>query len=630
MAAAPEQPASERPAATESPAAPERGLPTLFRQPSLFFRRLSRHTVRAALVRWLVLGAVAGLGSGLLAILFYLGLEKLSHLLLTQAAGLTLPHPSGESLGLGEPGPYRPWLIPVFTTTVGLVTGLLVTRFIPEAMDGATDGTDAMIKAFHKKAGIIRPLVPLLKGATAIATIASGGSAGQEGPISQLGAGLGSFLAQKLGLTARQRRILLLAGAAGGLGAIFRAPLGGAITAVEVLYAEDFEAEALLPAVVSAVVAYTLFTFFFGTDAILRTPQYVFKNPLELPFYLILAVVASLGARFFLRTFFFFKFRVFGRIQQRFGLTPAMVLGGLGMGLFGMVYPQFLGGGYGWLELSVNGQLGLGFLAGLFCGKVLATSLTIGSGMSGGMFAPALFLGGAAGGMVGQAGHWLRPDIVTQPGGYTMVGMATFFAGVAHAPIGPLIMVCEITQGYGLLAPLMLCSAVALVLCDDLRLYENQQANKFASPAHTADATSNILEAVPVSSVFVPSRVTILEEGVTLQALAHIISGTSELVFPVKNGQGRLTGILALQDVRTVLFEDALHDLVLVRDLMRRPVTVTPDMSLYDALMLFLETDLAQLPVAAQEEPDAVLGMLGRQHVFRAYSATLQELKKEA
>jgi chloride channel protein, CIC family len=580
-------------------------------------------------MRWVVLGVVAGLGSGALAILFFLGLESLSQLLQVQLAGLSLPAPSGESLPHAVPGPFRPWLIPVFTTAVGLITGLLVTRFIPEAMDGATDGTDSMIKAFHQKSGLIRPLVPLIKGATSILTIASGGSAGQEGPISLLGAGLGSFLAQKMGLTARQRRILLLAGAAGGLGAIFRAPLGGALTAVEVLYSEDFEAEALLPAVISSVVAYTLFTFVFGTDAIIKTPQYVFKSPLELPFYLTLAVVVSLGARFFLRFFFFFKFKVFGRIQKRFGLTPSMVLGGLCMGLFGMCYPQFLSGGYGWIELSVNGQLGLTFLIGLFFGKVLATTLTIGSGLSGGMFAPTLFLGGAAGGIVGQAGHMLWPGIVTQPGGYTMVGMATFFAGVAHAPIGPLIMVCEITQGYGLLAPLMLCSAIALVFCDDIRLYENQESNKFTSPAHVADATNNILETVPVSSVFTPGRATILKDYITLKALAHIISGTSELVFPVKNHKGDLIGLLSLQDVRNVLFEESLHELVLVKELMRPLMVVYPDMSLYDALMLFIESELSQLPVVAPDQPDTVLGMLGRQHVFKAYSSTLRELKKE-
>ena len=582
------------------------------------------------LARWLVLGVAAGLGSGLLAALFYSGLEGLKHLLLVHLAGLSIPFPSGESLVHCVPGPYRPWLIPVFTTAVGLVTGLVVSRYIPQSLAGVTDGTDATIRAFHQQAGIIRPLTPLLKGATAILTIASGGSAGQEGPISQLGAGLGSLIAQKLRLTARERRILLLAGAAGGLGAIFRAPLGGAITAVEVLYAEDFEAAALLPAIVSSVVAYTLFTFFFGGDAILQTPDYRFHNVLELPFYLALAVVVSLGARCFLGVFFFFKRRIFAPMRARFGITPTMMAGGLAMGLFGWAFPPVLGGGYGWIEQAVNGHLGLLFLVGLFGGKILATSLTIGSGLSGGMFAPALFIGGTAGAMVGQAGHFLRPDIVTQPGGYTMVGMAAFFAGVAHAPLGPLIMVCEITQGYGLLAPLMLCSAIALVLCDDIHLYENQVADKFASPAHQADATVNLLERVPVATAFTPGRVPILEEKVTLKALADIVSATDALVFPVKTHAGRLVGLLRLQDARSVLFDARLGDLVLVRDLMRPLVTVNPDMSLYDAMLLFIDADLSQLPVVSQEEPDTVLGMLGRQQVFTAYSRTLRAFKAEA
>jgi len=601
-----------------------------WRHPGTLWRHLLRRSTRLSLARWLVLGVVAGLGSGLLASLFYCSLEGLKHLLLVHLAGLSPPFPSGENLFHMAPGPYRPWLIPVFTTGVGLVTGLLIARFLPDSLNGITDGTDATIRAFHRQSGIIRPLAPILKGATAIMTIASGGSAGQEGPISQLGAGLGSFFAQKLHLTARERRILLLAGAAGGLGAIFRAPLGGAITAVEVIYSEDFEAAALLPAIVSSVVAYTLFTFFFGSDAIIQTPDYQFRNVLELPFYLGLAVVVSLGARIFIKLFFFFKLRIFTPMRERYGITATMVAGGLAMGLLGMSFPAVLGGGYGWIERAVGGQLGLLFLAALFCGKVLATSLTIGSGLSGGMFAPALFIGGTAGAMAGQVGHLLRPDIVTQPGGYTMVGMAAFFAGVAHAPIGPLIMVCEITQGYGLLAPLMLCSAVALVLCDDIHLYENQVSDKFASPAHVADATINLLERVPVSAAFTPGRVPLLEERVTVKALADIIAATDAQVFPVKSAAGRLTGLLTLQDARSVLFENCLGDLVVVRELMRPIVTVNPDMSLYDAMMLFVDSDVSQLPVVNQEDPDRVIGMLSRQHVFRAYSQTLRALKTEA
>ena len=207
---------------------------------------------------------------------------------------------------------------------------------------------------------------------------------------------MGSLIARKLHLTARERRILLLAGAAGGLGAIFRAPLGGALTAVEVIYSEDFEAEALLPAIVSSVVAYTLFTFFFGRHAIIQTPDYHFGNVLELPFYLGLSLVVSLAAHFYIRTFFFFKFKIFAVLREKWGITPTMVVGGVAMGLFGMVFHPAVGGGYGWIEQAVNGHLGILFLLALFFGKTLATSFTIGSGLSGGMATGRALLRGRA------------------------------------------------------------------------------------------------------------------------------------------------------------------------------------------------------------------------------------------
>ncbi len=580
-------------------------------------------------MRWLLLGVVAGVFSGLLASVFYLGVEVLKHLWQTQWAGLVLPAPAGEQLLHSEPGPYRPWIIPILTTAVGLITGFLVQRIIPESDGSGTDGTDSMIKAFHRQGGVIRPVTALIKAGTSILTIASGGSAGREGPISLLGAGMGSWLATRLKLTARERRILLLAGAAGGLGAIFRAPLGGALTAVEVIYSEDFEAEAVLPSVLSSVTAYTIFTLFFGTESIFGIPDYSFSDAREVPFYILLAVVCSAAAWFYIKTFFFFKRTVFGRLKAKVGIMWTATIGGLAMGALGMQYPQLLSGGYGWLEMSVKGDLGILFLLALFFGKTLATAITIGSGMSGGMFAPALFTGGMAGGIVGQLGHMWRPDIVTQPGGYTLVGMAAFFAGVASAPIGPLIMVCEITQGYGLLAPLMLCSALCLVLCNNICLYENQVDNKFESPAHTGDATINILEGLKVEEYFRPGKVTILEESITLKALTDIISNTNELCFPVRNAKGALSGILTIQDVRNVLFENCLFELVLVRDLARKPVFLTPDVDLYDSLMVFVDSDLSQIPVIDPEDQDRVLGMLSREDVFQAYSRTIKELKKE-
>ncbi len=600
------------------------------------FRRLAarwKHFLwtysRIGHVRWLLLGIVVGAFSGLAAVGFFIGVEALTHWLLVAQAGLSLPAPAGESLFHAPAGPYRPWLIPLYLAGVGLITGLLVSRFIPETLRGGTDGTDAMINAFHNQAGVIRPRVPLIRGLMAILTIAAGGSAGREGPISQIGAGLGSFIAQSLRLSPKERRLLLLAGAAGGLGAIFRAPLGGALTAIEVIYKEDFEAEAILPSVLSSVVAYSIFTFFFGTAPMFGIPQFSFSNIAELPFYALLALFCAGTGWLFIRLFELLKHRVFLPLSDRLGITATMTLGGLAMGVLGMAFPQVLSGGYGWLELAIKNQLPLLTMLGIVFGKMLATSLTIGSGLSGGMFAPALFIGGMSGGVVGQLAHAWRPDIVTQPGGYVLVGMAAFFAGVANAPIGPLIMVCELTSGYGLLAPLMLSSALCLVLGRTTSLYEHQVDSKFDSPAHLDDATINILEGLQVQGFYAPGRVTALEEGTTLKALTDVIANTNQLYFPVRNARDEITGIIGVEDVRKVLFEDCLFDLVVVGELARKPASLKPEDDLYTALLKFVDTGCGQLPVTAPGDDHAILGLLDREDVFKAYSDTLKKIKEE-
>jgi CIC family chloride channel protein len=297
------------------------------------------------------------------------------------------------------------------------------------------------------------------------------------------------------------------------------------------------------------------------------------------------------------------------------------------MGLIGMAYPAVLTGGYGWLEMAIMGQLTLGSMLMLVVGKTLATSVVIGSGMSGGMFAPALFVGGMSGGVIGYAAHNFYPNVVTQPGGYVLVGMAAFFAGVANAPIGPMIMVCELTQGYGLLAPLMLASALCLVINRGVSLYENQVDNKFDSPAHLQDATINILEQLPVREFYRPGTVTTLEEGTTLKAFTDIMAGTNELNFPVKNEQGEITGILGVRDVRKILFESCLFDLVVAKEIAREPVTLNLEDDLYTALLTFVDSDLSQIPVVAQDDPHEIIGLINREDVFKAYSDTIRDVQ---
>lgn len=579
--------------------------------------------------RLMLISLLTGSLAGCLAIAFFFGIESLRFVFLHHWAGLTLPAPSGEELFSGPPGPFRPWIIPILTTSVGLATGLLVKWFIPDSGKNCTDGTDAMTKAFHHQEGKIPPLVPLIRGCTAILTIASGGSAGREGPITQIGAGLGSWLADKLKLSVQERRILLLAGAGGGLGAIFRAPLGGAITAVEIIYKEDFESEALLPAVISSVISYTIFTLAYGQQPMFAIPHFHFTNPRELICYATLGLFCALSGWFYVRTFFTIKYKFFKPLQNKIGIPLTMALGGLLMGVLGMQFPQLLSGGYGWLELAILGKLSLTMMLGVLIGKTIATSLTLGSGMSGGMFAPALFVGGMSGGLIGQLGHRYFPNIVLHPGGYVLVGMAAFFAGAGSAPVGPLIMVCELTQDYGLLAPLMLASALCIFINRRFSLYENQLDNKFQSPAHAGELFVDILQAHQVQELMSELRtVHTVHEDLKFSEFKKLFANTKQHYFPVVDKNNRLTGIFSTTDFRGVLFEPDIEELVVVKDIATTDIIyTTPSEDLNKVLKKFTQKNLDALPVVLDKDPAHLLGMLRRREVIAFYNEQLNRIK---
>jgi CIC family chloride channel protein len=612
------------------------------RIPRLKYRLSTPGAVRV--MRWIFYGAMVGAVAGLGASAFFYLLEWGKYFVLEVGAGLHLAAPAGErlveaQLGLNIlqlplPGQhfidpstiytkkllaemrgidYRPWLLFFIPALGGLVSGFLVYTFAPEA-EG--HGTDAMIEAFHRKAGIIRARVPIIKSIASVITLATGGSAGREGPIAQIGAGYGSWLAQVLKMEVKDRRLLLLAGAAGGLGAIFRAPLGGAITAVEILYREDFETEAIIPCIISSVVGYSLFTLIFGHEPIFATPQFQFTNPLELLVYAVLGLVCAPLGILYIRVFYGARDHVFHKIKIPPHFKPA--LGGLGVGFIALFLPQVIGGGYGFLQEAIFAKAAWWIMLLAIFGKMVTTALTIGSGGSGGVFGPSLFIGGMIGGVIGYVGNLLFPGLVTQPGAYVLVGMASFFAGVASAPIGALLMVSEMTQGYGLLAPLMLVSVIAILLTRKWSIYEKQVENKFASPAHVADMTVNVLEEMKVNDIFQPSRVEILPATMRFGELRDVLSRSSHNHYPVVDSQGRLTGIFSLRDVRTILFEDAILDLVVVGEVAKEPFWVTTNETLYSALMKFLDSGLGTIPVV-DDESGAILGLLDHEDVISAY-----------
>ncbi|WP_243438355.1 chloride channel protein [Fundidesulfovibrio soli] len=567
-------------------------------------RAVLRATISSRRVRRIILFLAVGAVAGLLAAGYSHSLDWLTGQLQGGLAGMRGTGHPGESTLL------RPWVLPLMTTFVGALTGWLVSRFAPEAANAGTDGTDAMIRAFHQGRGRIRPLTAVLRTLTSILTMASGGSAGKEGPVAFMGAGFGAWVAERMSLTDKERRILLLAGAAAGLGAIFHAPLGGALTAVEVLYSEDFEGEALLPAIVSSVTAYTISSLFLGTAPFLEDMDLVPMSLMDAPFYLLLALACAGSAWLYVRSFFLIKYKVFRKISGRLGLPLCTALGGLLMGCVGMAFPELLGASHSSLELAVLGKLPAAALLALLLGKVLATSMTIGSGFSGGMFAPGLFVGGMTGGLAAKACEALGRGGPELSGSFVLVGMSAFFGCAAKAPIGPIIMVCEITQGYVLLAPLMLCTAVSLMLSGSFCLYENQVRSKFDSPAHRDGAVSAALQQLTVGDVFMRCKAVVLEESTTLAALSDIVSNTEDVAFPVRGADGSITGLLDVRDVRPVIFEKSLYPLLVVRDLARPPVLLVPEQDLHQALMSFVESRTDQLPVVDPDDRSTILGFL--------------------
>lgn len=569
-----------------------------------------------------------GLFAGLGAIVFNELLHAASEITMHAWAQVSLPMPAGEASESGAPdGPPRRWVLFLLPVAGGLVSGLLVKTFAPEA-EGT--GTDSYIDAFHNKGGTMRGRVPLVKSLATLATLASGGSAGKEGPIAQIGAGIGSALGKFIKMGARARRTLMVAGAAGGLGAIFRAPLGGALTAVEVLYKEDLETDALTPAILSSVTAYTLFCSVNGFEHVFAYSSDSFHTPLELVFYAVLGLVCSAAGYVYVQFLHGSKRLFFDRLPIHGYLIPP--IGGLLVGTVGLAYPQVMGQGFGYvqqliLRQPVDGfEVTVGFLATLAALKIATTSFTISSGGSGGVFAPSLFIGAMLGGAVGTLSHELFPEIVPDVTPFVVVGMGAFFAGVANAPIASLMMVCELTGAYELLPPLMVVAIVALVTSRRTSIYTSQVDNKFSTKAHLWEMNPNILKRVTIGDAMrgVYSRTAIISPDLPLLQIENLSRESGETDLLIRNDRGELTGLLALRDLGDREDLEHLGSLALADDLInRRTVFLRPEDNLIRALEFFGEGEFDKLPIVSGE--GELLGHLRYRDVIAFYQREHQE-----
>jgi chloride channel protein, CIC family len=590
---------------------------------------------RAALCSPLV-GFIAGLG----AVFFLLSLRLMYRAVLAGLLHFHMP-PTVEDQPHSISYPYPWWLIVLVPTIGGLISGLLVFTWAPEA-EG--HGTDAMIRAFHRGGGLIRTRVPIIKAIASIVTIGTGGSAGQEGPIAQIGAGFGSWLSRVLRLPPTDRRLLMLAGAAGGVGAIFRAPLGGALFAGEVLYSTTaFESAALLPCLASSIVAYSTFALFITPRPIFALPaNMTFHGLAELPLFAILTLVCAAVGWFYVRVFYGLRDWFFRPLPIPKRLKPAV--GGLILGVLAIKFPQVMSGGYGWVQwgaigmppsLTLSGEasfvphMGVRLLLTLAILKILATGLTISSGGSGGVFGPSVLIGGMLGGACGELLSYCLPNLSINTAAFVLVGMGGFFAGVSKTPLTSIVMVSEMTGSYSLLVPLMLACALNMAISRRWTIYEEQVPSPLDSPAHQGNFIVDVLEQLTVCEVGIRTHgIEPIPAAMPFRELIHLVARSSETLFPVVDSNERLTGIFTLRDLRLALVGAEWGPLVLADDLAYRPVlSVTPDDDLHTALRRMTELNTDEIPVVDPKDPAILLGLFSRRDLTLAYSSLIDSVR---
>lgn len=580
--------------------------------------------------KWVGLSAVIGVAAGLAAVVFRWMIATATSHLFRAATGVA----HDGAVGVGG----RWWLVLLVPTAGGLMVGWLIQRFAPEA-EG--HGTDSVIRAYHRMKGVVRRRVIIMKSLTSALTIGTGGSAGQEGPVAQVGAGVGSAIATSLGFSDRDRRLFLTAGGSAGIGAMFCSPLGGALFMPEVLYRKpEFEGEALVPCIVASTVAYATFVAISGEHRAVhidseRLAALQFGGLAEILPYLALGVACAVFGWIYVKVFYGVE-TLFKRLVS-FPKWTRPGIGGLLVGALALTLAPLTGdhgvlfGGYHLMEASVANELTVGIALVLVLAKILATSLTISSGGSGGVFAPALAIGALIGVAVGRAAEAVTPGLDLQPEAFALVGMGGFFAGVAKVPIAAVVMVSEMTGSYALLAPLMLVSVVHLLLSGRWTLYQAQVGSPIDSPAHTGEYVIDVLQSVRVADIIDldAARARLVHEDVTLKAALRIVSDSHETHFPVVDDDERLVGIFSLTDVRRIMLEDGIENFVIVRDFMREQVaTVRMDDSLHDVHRLFTRRAVSALPVVDPNDPRKVVAMLRRNDVGRAYMDRLKALKE--
>ena len=513
---------------------------------------------------------------------------------------------------------FLPWYARIIPPIIGgAVVGLIIYFFAREAKG---HGVPEVMEAVALKGGIIRKRVVLMKSLASAICIGTGGSAGREGPIVQIGSAIGSSFGQIMKVSADRMRTLVGCGAAAGIAATFNAPLAGVMFAMEIILGE-FGIATFSPIVVSSVMATVISRAYLGDYPAFIVPHYTLVSTLEMPFYVILGILAGVVGVIFTSTLY--------KIEDLFDsikipdYTKA-ALGGLLIGIIGLYFPHVYGVGYDAIDLALLENLSWYMLVALIFAKILATSFTIGSGGSGGIFAPSLFIGAMLGGAFGYMVHHLFPEITATYGAYSLVGMGALVAGATHGPITAILILFEMTGDYKIILPLMLSCILSSVIASQIKresIYTLKLIRRGTDIR--AGKEVNIMKSLLVKNAMTREVATVSENMHLNKLLKHTFS-SKHSSFPVVDNGGLLSGIVTFQDFKEVVFEEGLGDLVVVKDIsIPNVITITGNESLDEALKKIGLKNIEQLPVVDENNPRKIVGILSRRDIFSAYNKAL-------
>jgi H+/Cl- antiporter ClcA len=568
------------------------------------------------LKKWIVLGVIIGAVAGCGAIVFYEALVASTHFFLGVLVGYRVPTPIGEGGQAASASAGRPWALPLVAGAGALLGAVLVFRIAPEA-EG--HGTDAAISAVHHNPRGVRFRAVIIKIVASALTIGSGGSGGREGPTGQISAGFGSLLTRVLDLEPEDGRIAVATGIGSGIGAIFGAPLGGAVLASEILYRDDFEPAALLPCFIASAVSYVIFGAVEGYKPLFGfVGSYHFSDPSQLVWFALIGVLAGLVGLLYAKSFYGLV-DLFRRSPLPGWVNPA--IGGLLVGAIGVAMPEVIGTGYGWIQTSLgHGLLSIPLWIVLLLpfARIFATGLSIGSGGSGGIFGPGMVIGAFLGASVWRLFEPVFPSMGHSPAPYVIVGMMACFGGISRAPLAVMLMVAEMTGSLSILTPAMVAVGISwlIVRRNDDTIYRSQLKSRADAPAQRILAGLPLLGAIPTTRAMVSPRL-IVSSNMTTSSAKKALERAGLNGAPVVDGAMRFTGTLARSslsssgaDRRTVLY---LVD------------AGAPAVSASSRLDVALES-LTEAPlswVSVLDDDQRVVGTLSVSDIVRAYRQEL-------